>query len=163
MTAQPANLNTLPIKGLDWESLVPLVGRASRAVAKYSGIMGALTNPHLLLSPLTTQEAVLSLRIKGTQATLGDVLKFEAEETPKQESREADIQEILNSRETTLRQEHLSFWFPHGCHVNQGSVRPPSAPHLIWHVCGASRPLPGSCLMLMLLRTFPCVPLFFLR
>lgn len=98
MTTQPADLNTLPIEGLDWESLVPLVGRANRAVAKYSGIMGALTNPQLLLSPLTTQEAVLSSRIEGTQATLGDVLKFEAGETPKQESREADIQEILNYR-----------------------------------------------------------------
>jgi Fic family protein len=55
-------------------------------------------NPHLLLSPLTTQEAVLSSRIEGTQATLGDVLKFEAGETPKREDRELDIQEILNYR-----------------------------------------------------------------
>jgi Fic family protein len=98
MTASPALLHTLPIKGLDWESLIPLVGRANRAVAKYSGIMSALANPHLLLSPLTTQEAVLSSRIEGTQATLGDVLKFEAGETPKQESQESDIHEILNYR-----------------------------------------------------------------
>lgn len=98
MITQPANLTTLPIEGLDWESLIPLVGRANRAVAKYSGIMGALPNPRLLLSPLTTQEAVLSSRIEGTQATLGDVLKFEAGEAPKRESVGVDIQEILNYR-----------------------------------------------------------------
>jgi Fic family protein len=31
-----------------------------------------------LFSPLTTQEAVLSSKIEGTQATLEDVLSFEA-------------------------------------------------------------------------------------
>jgi hypothetical protein len=36
----------------------------------------------LLLSPLTTQEAVLSSKIEGTQATLGEVLKFEAGRSP---------------------------------------------------------------------------------
>jgi AraC-like DNA-binding protein len=40
------------------------------------------TQPEVLLSPLTTQEAVLSSKIEGTQATLGDVLKFEAGEEP---------------------------------------------------------------------------------
>jgi len=47
---------------------------------------------------MTTQEAVLSSRIEGTQATLGDVLRFEAGEEPKQESRKLDIQEINNYR-----------------------------------------------------------------
>ena len=32
----------------------------------------------MLLSPLTTQEAVLSSPIEGTQATMGEVLGFEA-------------------------------------------------------------------------------------
>jgi len=63
----------------------------------------------LLLSPLTTQEAVLSSRIEGTQASLSDVLKFEAGDPPRDESRQLDIQEILNYRkalktaETELR------------------------------------------------------------
>src|SRR5690606_30534808 len=54
----------------------------------------------VLLSPLTAQEAVLSSRIEGTQATLGEVLEFEAqgdlldESTPKK----ADIREVLNYR-----------------------------------------------------------------
>jgi len=47
---------------------------------------------------LTTQEAVLSSRIEGTQATLGDVLKFEAGEEPNQPERSLDIGEIINYR-----------------------------------------------------------------
>lgn len=47
---------------------------------------------------MTTQEAVLSSRIEGTQATLGDVLRFEAGEAPKEERKQHDIQEIINYR-----------------------------------------------------------------
>ena len=45
---------------------------------------------------MTTQEAVLSSRIEGTQATLGDVFKFEAGEEPSQPERREDIFEIRN-------------------------------------------------------------------
>jgi Fic family protein len=61
-------------------------------------VLKGLPNPELLLSPLTTQEAVLSSKIEGTQASLSDVLKFEAGEPPKDEARQLDIQEILNYR-----------------------------------------------------------------
>lgn len=52
------------------------------------------------MSPLTAQEAVLSSRIEGTQATLGEVLEFEAEGDPTDEStpKKADIREVLNHR-----------------------------------------------------------------
>ena len=88
----------LPIERINWEALIPMVGRSNRALAQFGGILSALPNPALLLSPMTTQEAVLSSRIEGTQATLGDVLKFEAGQVPIQESRGLDIQEILNYR-----------------------------------------------------------------
>jgi Fic family protein len=52
---------------------------------------------------MTTQEAVLSSRIEGTQATLGDVLKFEAGEEPPEIQRQEDIREIMNYRRA-LRQ-----------------------------------------------------------
>jgi len=85
---------------LNWEQLVPLIGPASAAVARYDGMLAAVPNPHVLLSPLTTQEAVLSSRIEGTQATMGEVLEYEARgETEKpSSSKEADIWEILNYR-----------------------------------------------------------------
>ncbi len=57
---------------------MPLIGPANAAVARYDGILSAIPNPDILLSPLTTQEAVLSSRIEGTQATMGEVLEFEA-------------------------------------------------------------------------------------
>lgn len=88
----------LPLKTIAWEPLIPLIGKANRALAKYDGILSALSNPDVLLSPLTTQEAVLSSKIEGTQATLSEVLRFEAGEAPKEESRRLDIEEIMNYR-----------------------------------------------------------------
>lgn len=83
---------------LPWERLARLLGPANRAVAKFSGVLLALPNPDVLLSPLTTKEAVLSSKIEGTQATLGEVLAFEAGEEPGEESKRSDIFEILNYR-----------------------------------------------------------------
>jgi Fic family protein len=89
-----------PPANLDWQQLIPLIGPANAAVAMYEGILHAVPNPDVLLAPLTSQEAVLSSRIEGTQATLGEVLEFEAqgdlldESTPKK----ADIREVLNYR-----------------------------------------------------------------
>jgi Fic family protein len=54
----------------------------------------------VLLSPLTTQEAVLSSRIEGTQATIGEVLQYEAAGAPDElpERKREDIEEVLNYR-----------------------------------------------------------------
>lgn len=57
-----------------------------------------LPNSDLLLSPLRLQEAVLSSRIEGTFATMGEVLKAEAGQPPERESKRQDIEEILNYR-----------------------------------------------------------------
>jgi Fic family protein len=95
---KPFQPQQLPIKDIQWDSLIPLIGRANRSLAYYDGILYGLANPDILLSPLTTQEAVLSSKIEGTQATLGDVLKFEAGDTPGDESRVLDIEEIMNYR-----------------------------------------------------------------
>ena len=89
-----------PPTDLDLSRLISLVGRANAAVARYDGMLSAIPNAKVLLSPLTTQEAVLSSRIEGTQATMGEVLEYEARGdtqeplTPK----EADIWEVLNYR-----------------------------------------------------------------
>jgi len=89
----------LPILNVRWETHVPLIGKANRGLAHYDGILYGIANPELLLSPLTTQEAVLSSRIEGTQATLGEVLKFQAGEEIPEESKRQDIQEIINYRQ----------------------------------------------------------------
>ncbi len=90
-----------PPKNIDWMRLVPLIGPANAALARYDGTLAAIPNASVLLSPLTTQEAVLSSRIEGTQATIGEVLEFEAEGETKDilQARKADINEVLNYRE----------------------------------------------------------------
>ncbi len=95
---EPCIPNKLPITTIKWEPLIPLIGSSNRALAYFNGILYGITNPDVLLSPLTTQEAVLSSRIEGTQATFGEVLKFEAGEAPERESRRQDIEEIINYR-----------------------------------------------------------------
>jgi Fic family protein len=95
---KPFEPQRLPLDSIRWEPLIPLLGRANRSLAHYDGVLKSLPSPELLLSPLTTQEAVLSSKIEGTQASLSDVLKFEAGEPPKDEARQIDIQEILNYR-----------------------------------------------------------------
>lgn len=100
---------SFPPSSLDWNRIIPLVGPVSAAIARYDGILGALPNASLLLSPLTTQEAVLSSRIEGTQATMGEVLEYEAAgDTGKfDESRKADINEVLNYRQAMREAIHL--------------------------------------------------------
>jgi Fic family protein len=102
---QPFVPQPLPPSELDWGSLIPRIGAANRGLAHYGGILEALPNPALLLAPLTTQEAVLSSRIEGTQATLGDVLRFEACEMPLGPERADDIREVLNYRKALLAGE----------------------------------------------------------
>ena len=103
-----------PPSNLDWQQLLPLVGPASAAVARYDGMLSALPNAAVLLSPLMTQEAVLSSRIEGTQATMGEVLAFEAgkEQMDVSEEKKGDIEEILNYRKAMWRAEELLKEFP---------------------------------------------------
>ena len=85
---------------IDWDKMIAFIGPASAAVARYDGLLSAIPNSAVLLSPLITQEAVLSSRIEGTQATMGEVLEFEAEGEKKGMSAEKrnDIAEVLNYR-----------------------------------------------------------------
>jgi len=98
----------LPLDCIDWGAHVSLIAQANAALARYDGILEAMVNPALLLSPLTTQEAVLSSRIEGTQATLEEVLEFEADPKRKIEpNKHADIQEIINYRQAMQRAVEL--------------------------------------------------------
>ena len=93
----------LPLERLDWMRFIHLIGPANSELARYDGIVQGIVNRHILLSPLTTKEAVLSSRIEGTQATLEEVLEFEAVAKVNIETeREKDIQEIINYRKSIL-------------------------------------------------------------
>jgi Fic family protein len=70
----------LPVKTLNWEKLSFLIGKANSSLSIYNGLLEALLNPEILLAPITTQEAVVSSKIEGTQATFSEVYKLEAGE-----------------------------------------------------------------------------------
>ena len=96
---KPFRPNSLPPKKIDWSGLVGAIGDARDALGEYRGRLGAMSHPHVLLSPLTTNEAVLSSRIEGTVVTLQEVLRFEDEpQVPETTPRERDIREVVNYR-----------------------------------------------------------------
>lgn len=89
--------DALPLEKLDWARFVSLIGRANAELARYDATLQAIVNPQVLLSPLTTQEAVLSSKIEGTQTSLEEVLQYDAsrEVSP---ARHSDMLEVLNYR-----------------------------------------------------------------
>lgn len=104
---QPYTPDELPLDNLDYRQLLPLVGQANAALARYDGLLQGIPNPAVMLSPLTTQEAVLSSKIEGTQATVDEVLEQEAG-LLKEGEKYKDIQEISNYREALYKaREHL--------------------------------------------------------
>ena len=80
---------------IEWNpALVRALSDADRAIGRLAGAGRGLANPHLLIRPFVRREAVLSSRIEGTQATLGELLAAEAgvavERSP------ADLREVAN-------------------------------------------------------------------
>ncbi|MEM9023494.1 MAG: Fic/DOC family N-terminal domain-containing protein, partial [Bacteroidota bacterium] len=99
---RPFTPEALPPKNIDWPSLLTLMGKANRNVARYDGLLQSIINPEVLLSPLRTQEAVLSSKIEGTQATLEEVMQFDADSMDK-EAQAGDIDEVINYLLALLR------------------------------------------------------------
>jgi Fic family protein len=100
---------SFPPQDLEWTELIPLIGPANAALARYDGTLSVIQNAAVLLSPLTTQEAVLSSKIEGTQATMGEVLEYEAQGETEgiSEARKEDINEVLNYRQAMWRAVEL--------------------------------------------------------
>jgi Fic family protein len=97
---QPFTPHELPIKNLNWERLSFLIGKANKLLSVYNGLLETLPNPSIFLSSTIMQEAVLSSKIEGTQATFSEVYRLEAEEKYYKDvpNKEADIKEIINYR-----------------------------------------------------------------
>lgn len=80
---------------LTWSpKLVRALSDADRLVGRLAAEGAQLPNPHVLIRPFVRREAVLSSRIEGTQATLGELLAAEAgaavERSPE------DLREVAN-------------------------------------------------------------------
>jgi len=86
--------HSLPPK-LQWDNaVVNSLSRADFLLGKLAREGNKLPNPHLLMRPFITREAVLSSKIEGTQATLGEILATNAGAHVKQHP--ADLQEVHN-------------------------------------------------------------------
>ena len=84
----------LPPK-LTWTpALLRSLSEADRLVGWLAGEGGRLANPHLLMRPFLAREAVLSSRIEGTQATLGEILAADAGASV--ERSPDDLKEVAN-------------------------------------------------------------------
>lgn len=77
----------------DWAT-VQRMNEAERALGELSGVGRLLPNPHLLIRPFLSREAVESSRIEGTVTRLDQLLLFEAE--PNELRSSADAHEVLN-------------------------------------------------------------------
>lgn len=88
----------LPPK-VDYLKLIRPLAEANNALGELKGSLGLIPNQKILASPLLTKEAVASSKIEGTQATIEEVFKFEAEGRKNEsDSKAEDIREIINYR-----------------------------------------------------------------
>lgn len=78
---------------LTWE-LAGQISEADRGLSELAGICRTLPNPHLLIRPFMSREAVLSSRIEGTQASLSDLFFFEAARASSWP--DSDVREVRN-------------------------------------------------------------------
>lgn len=97
----------LPIDNLDWKRLSFFIGKANSQLSMYNGMLQTIPNPDILISPMTTQEAVLSSKIEGTQVSLTNVLEFESGKTEIDIERKNDIQEVINYRMAIYKAKQL--------------------------------------------------------
>ncbi|MBZ5571727.1 MAG: Fic family protein [Acidobacteriia bacterium] len=80
---------------LNWTPrLIGALSDADRLVGRLAGEGGRLPNPHILIRPFVRREAVLSSKIEGTQATLGELLAAEAGATVDRSP--DDLREVSN-------------------------------------------------------------------
>jgi Fic family protein len=77
---------------LDGETVLAL-SRADTAVGRLAGAGRLLPNPHLLVNPYLTREAVASSAIEGTQTSVSEVLEANATEESRSPN---DVREVQN-------------------------------------------------------------------
>lgn len=85
--------NPLPPE-IHYDNFASLLSEADRWLGELSGAGRLLPNPYLLIAPYIRREAELSSRIEGTQASLSDLLFFEAGK--QKEPKIPDVREVWN-------------------------------------------------------------------
>lgn len=88
--------NDLP-PDIDYGEIIGLTTEAHTQLGILSGLGESIPNPDLLIAPYVRTEAVLSSKIEGTQASIVDIFRFDAQGKPKSyEATEKRIQEVVN-------------------------------------------------------------------
>jgi Fic family protein len=97
----PFDLKPLPLTSISWEKHISELGNANRALANFDGKLSGIINQDILMSPLTTQEALISSQIEGvTQASFDDFLEYEADTKQKIDDKKKDeYLEVQNYRQ----------------------------------------------------------------
>jgi len=96
--AENHKLELLPPK-IDYTLIIKEISEANRILGSLNGLLTNIPNQSLLISPLLTKEAVASSKIEGTQATIEEVFRYEADgKSSEKDSKEQDIREIINYR-----------------------------------------------------------------
>ena len=91
--------NKLPVElssTLYDREIIKLISRANNAMGAYRGFLINTINPMLLISPLVSQEAVLSSKLEGTHATIEDFINYDAGNEVSVSKDE--MQEVVNYR-----------------------------------------------------------------
>ncbi len=98
-----------PPNNIEWRRLIPLIGPATASLARYDGTLQSVPNAKLLLSPLITQEAVLSSRIEGTVVNLEEVLEYDADKSASNlnENKRSEIPEVWNYRKALIHATNM--------------------------------------------------------
>jgi Fic family protein len=97
----PSDLPKLPAQ-INYNDLVDQITKAHSSLARLDEMLRHIPNPSLIEQTFLTQEAVLSSKIEGTQVTLEEVLKKEAEQggehVEEDSEKGRDIREVWNYR-----------------------------------------------------------------
>lgn len=76
------------------EEMQVLLSEADRAIGRLDAVTEILPNPDMFVGMYVRKEAVYSSQIEGTQASLTDLLEYEAEAARR--GRDADVHEVVN-------------------------------------------------------------------
>lgn len=104
-----------PPKQLNYEKLMPMLIRATDAIARYDQMLKNMHNSEILLAPLRNQEAVISSRMEGTVSTMDEILKYEADHQngdSTENVRSEVIETILYQRSLKMAQQALIAGYP---------------------------------------------------
>lgn len=109
--------DNFPPKQLNYEKLMPMLLRATDAIARYDQMLKNMHNSEILLAPLRNQEAVISSRMEGTVSTMDEILKYEADHQngdsdSTENVRSEVIETILYQRSLKLAQQALIDGYP---------------------------------------------------